>query len=308
MPSLIKRLEDIDPAVRAASALALSKFGGQASAGLNALLRLTTDAFDDVRKSSVIAIGCIGKNGSLDKKLSALQSRLQDPSNEVRCASAISLGQVGGSAAIDDLVAMLPDAEVTVRKAAAEAISYFGEASVNAVSQLALLLKDSDQRVRLATAHSLRGLGVHAVQAQLPLVECLRVEKDLQVRLISLGALPRLWGRNEKAGFHAVQALLRALEDGRPDIRAAAAEALSDMASMGQLMANTSQVEAAMMIRTKDCDEAVNRFAQACLDQIHPKAPESAEEKPPQKAVQSWRRTEGQMLKIKASINAENEK
>jgi len=308
VPSLIKGLEDQDPGVRAAAALALSKFSKQASAGLTALLHLTTDAVDDVRKAAVIAIGCIGKKGSLDKQVSTLQCCLKDSSNAVRCAAAISLGQVDGSVAIDDLVAMLTDAEVTVRKAAADSIGYFGAASANVISPLALLLKDSDQQVRLAAATSLRSLGIHASQAQLPFAECLRVEKDMQVRLVSLGALPRLWERNARAGFHAVQALLRALEDGKPEIRAAAAEALSDMACLGQLMANTPQVETAMMMRTKDCDAAVNRFAQACLDHIHPKAPESAESKQEPKAVASWRRTEGQMVKIRQAINAENEK
>eukprot|EP00931_Biecheleriopsis_adriatica_P043639 TRINITY_DN24943_c0_g1_i1.p1 TRINITY_DN24943_c0_g1~~TRINITY_DN24943_c0_g1_i1.p1 ORF type:complete len:1168 (-),score=240.58 TRINITY_DN24943_c0_g1_i1:211-3714(-) len=311
VPSLILCLGDEDSRTREASATALGHLASHASSAVPALLELTGDQNEHVRKSSLLALGRIGHH-SAGVQVETLQRCLKDDSSMVRRAAATALGELReqrGAVAIQDLVLCLKDSEANVRKAAVGALGVFGSAAAPVLSDVATCMKDVDQHVREATAVALKYLGTHAASAAPAIMEGLR-DGSPQVRQASAAALGRLWSRDVAADSSAVQILVsRGLSDSVPEVRAAAAEVLADMASLNQLGSLKELVEGAMTVRIKDCEESVRSYAQCCLDHLRPPSKEESKSWKNQEALQpnqTWRRTEGQMVRIKAALDPTN--
>eukprot|EP00931_Biecheleriopsis_adriatica_P083316 TRINITY_DN5689_c0_g4_i1.p1 TRINITY_DN5689_c0_g4~~TRINITY_DN5689_c0_g4_i1.p1 ORF type:complete len:949 (+),score=173.73 TRINITY_DN5689_c0_g4_i1:293-2848(+) len=303
-PGLARCLQASSAEVREAAALALGDFGSISQDTMSELVSLTEDSEATVRSASLLALGSIGKlGGSMDVPAAIFRARLEDPSNEVRCSACTGLGILKkgqGAVAIPDLVARLKDEDMPTRKAAARALGSYGEASAIALAELTSCMKDAEDEVRQVTATSLKYLGIFAAPAQPALVTGLR-DKSSKVRCACASALSRLWSRNQMANSAVVLALLGlggfnesdrgehlglyknrevssqakgvhaviacGLSDMDDSVRAAAAESLADMASLGNIpeyMRHT--VKSSMEGRLKDADECVRGFARNCLD------------------------------------------
>eukprot|EP00931_Biecheleriopsis_adriatica_P050946 TRINITY_DN29511_c0_g1_i1.p1 TRINITY_DN29511_c0_g1~~TRINITY_DN29511_c0_g1_i1.p1 ORF type:complete len:1153 (-),score=221.36 TRINITY_DN29511_c0_g1_i1:98-3556(-) len=311
-PALIRCLQDSDAGMRAAAAGALGQLGSHAASALPTLVPLASEENEQVRVAAVAALGTIGAQLSTSSEVPTLCASLEDNSAEVRCAAATSLGQLRsapGAQAINNLSERLKDPQAMVRRAVVKALGMFGLSTAPALPAMILCMKDSDHQVRRATAVAFETLGIHAQPAAQALIEGLR-DSNENVRRACAAAMGRLWKKGAPADLSVLQALIRVgLIDQVADVRAATASSLADFAGMGQLGQHVQMVEEAMTVRLKDSDSSVRNSAQAFLAHIRPASknkeegwrgdPAKIQDKLAHKM--NWRRTEHQMMAIKAS-------
>ena len=140
VPTLLRCLQDSDPAVRGCVATALGRIG--APQGVDALIRCLQDPAHIVRGSAATALGRIGAAQAVD----ALLHCLQDPDPANRGSAATALGRIGAPQAVDALLRCLQDSDPAVRGSAATALGRIG--APRAVEPLTRLLQDLDVGVR----------------------------------------------------------------------------------------------------------------------------------------------------------------
>ena len=161
----------------------------------------------------------------------ALMRALKDPDSGVRAASARALGELGAREAVAELTRLLSDRGTA--QAAAEALGRIGDRK--AVAALATLLVDPGAPVeaRRATATALGLLGDPVAAKYL-----ISALEDPNVRWFAVDAVGALGaslpkspaGARERPLLPAVAPVARILlTDGKPDVREAAAVALSKM-------------------------------------------------------------------------------
>ncbi len=195
---------------------------------------------DDVktRRAAAARLGEIPRGLKFSRRMpdavAALIEALKDPDPTVRANAVESLPWVGGPHVNDpqvraavtksDLPAILAavkDPEAVVRAKAASALAVVNADAKTSSASLADLLNDPSASVRLA---AVRGLGDIASKADvLSSVLLARKDDDGEVRAAAVKALGAVGGQRKEA----VSALVDALRDREPDVRAAAYE-LSD--------------------------------------------------------------------------------
>lgn len=196
------------------------------------LMSLTRDSQWDVRRAAVEALGRIRHKKSLD----ALTASLRDLDQDVREAAARALGNLRERKAIGPLVLTLCDKETSVRRITAASLSRILEdwsASPEAfatIDELRLFLQDGDQEVRRRATDLLASLiaaqqnrstntAENARLAATLFLDSIR-DTDPDLRLAAAEALSRL------ADPQAQPALEQALTDSDPNVRAAAERGL----------------------------------------------------------------------------------
>ncbi len=176
---------------------------------------LLTDAAsaDDVavRKSAVTALGWFGYGASLD----LLLSRLDDISEDVRDAAWQAIVRLGGNH-LTALIQVFSDSTGDHRLSLAAALGEVGDP--RALDTLVLGLRDLSEPVQAVCAESLGRLGDQ--RALDPLIERLVGATLLYCAEAIVGAL------GEIGGPHAVQTLLRLIEDPDEEVRNATAQSI----------------------------------------------------------------------------------
>lgn len=157
-------------------------------------------------------------------RVRGLMRGLGDEDGAVRWRAAVALGEMGAAAgeAARTLADALEDSVDTVRWEAAKALGKLGPAAREAVPGLAAALNESDEVLRSAAATALGQIGQAAQIAVPALIRCLRAgpaaEPDAAMETLV------------KLGRASVPALIEALNEDDPLIRARAAAALTRLA------------------------------------------------------------------------------
>ena len=225
VPALIAALDDQDKQVWANALAALAAIGPDAAPAVPRLMELLDSRKsrdfrqrDTAQKQMRVAhaLGSIGE-AARPALLAALKS--DDPA--MRLGAVRALGEMGAAAkdAIPGLVETLGHADEQIRGEAADALGRFG---ADAIAPLKGALSSPDARLRAGAARALGGLGAAAAPAGPELIACLSTEKEREVRVALLAALPRTGFAQEKT----VPVLVRAFRDDDEAIRSAALNAL----------------------------------------------------------------------------------
>jgi HEAT repeat protein len=163
VPALSARLRD-DKVHRHKAAMTLAAIGGPAVLELDASLRGNEDA--ETRGLAADALLIIGKEG-----LPSLRRALGSPDKAVRLSSAnaflgsrtrqplTSMPAARRQQAAMELIPLLRDPSIEVRRAAAEGVAGAGPAAIGAADDLLALLDEKDERLQSFTIESLLAIG-----------------------------------------------------------------------------------------------------------------------------------------------------
>jgi HEAT repeat protein len=216
----------------------------RASEAVEPVCALLRDPVWEVRREAAETLGRLGDLSALD----ALTGALSDTDADVREATVIALGSLGDARAIGPLVLALRDPSSAVRRIAAATLSRidtdwssFPQARA-AAEELKPALHDNDPGVRHFVGHLLAAMNaVSAASAQVApatpgavaeqrrklAITCFtRIlgDSDRDLRHAAVDALKRLGGEGTQA------VLARARTDPDPGVRAAAQQALQELA------------------------------------------------------------------------------
>jgi RNA polymerase sigma factor (sigma-70 family) len=244
----LKMLKDRDPEFRKKAIMALGAIGVDDKRVIPALVGSLKDKVSDVPNAAAEALAFIGKDA-----VRTLQELLKGKDKELRKWAAVSLSGIGpeGKDAIPALIECLEDEDASLRGWAVGALGRMAPESKSAIPALIKLLrsdasrssavdalnrfhelavpvwrealKDRDDKIRAAAAESLALIGGAAKGANPDLIRAL-ADKDQEVRQRAGIALVRV-------GAEAVPALVEALKDKDPVIRAGSAQVLGEMGS-----------------------------------------------------------------------------
>ena len=201
-------LQSSVPAVRANAAAALGRAGEKSV--VPALIVALNDSEKSVRCAAAKALGSLRDL----RAAPALANALSDNNSNVRFYAAHALGEIADPKATDALLAALRDAEWSVRDEAAWALRQTGDARIAA--PLAAMLKEKHAPVT-HIVWLLQQVG--GKQAVAPLAALL-ADRETETRMRAVNAL------SELRAPQGIDPLVRALKDGDPGIRRAAAEGL----------------------------------------------------------------------------------
>ncbi|WP_214084338.1 HEAT repeat domain-containing protein [Methanoculleus sp.] len=202
------RSDDVD--VRWMAAVALGEIGDPAA--IPALMGALNDEDAYVRSRAALALGAIGEVAR-----EGLVANLSTGNERVRWGAALALGSIGGESAIAALIGALRDPDGDVRQQACGALGDIGEP---ALPSLIEALRTDDEALRQGAIAALDLVGRPAVA---PLALALGTGDDWRVRRGAARALGEIGERR------ATDALIRALDDEREEVREAAREALGSI-------------------------------------------------------------------------------
>ncbi|MGD9124646.1 MAG: HEAT repeat domain-containing protein [Desulfarculaceae bacterium] len=243
VPALINALEDEDPEVRGQVIKALGRLGdGRAVPSLAKLLSQQHPQVSHLALEALVTISGPEVRNLFIKGLSS-----QDPACRELCARGLGRQELAGS--YEDLLFLIDDADVHVRRAAVSAILACGDPSC--LDHLAGVLEDPATEVRATLVNGL---------AQLNHPECKKFwlkaleDPSPEVRLNAVKGLGRT-GAPE-----ALEPLLELIENPDPHLRKSAALALGEIGA--------SQATDRLMALLSDPDPQVRSAALAALQQI----------------------------------------
>lgn len=137
VPSLLMMLDHADAGLRARIAEALGRLGDRSALGK--IISLLSDSDEAVQLCAVRAVQRIPDRRAARPLLAILS---QTENSDLRCQAVIALAATGSEKVIPALTALLPDADVELKRAIAEALSRIGTAG--AAETLATLLHADD--------------------------------------------------------------------------------------------------------------------------------------------------------------------
>jgi HEAT repeat protein/energy-coupling factor transporter ATP-binding protein EcfA2 len=223
--ALIAALSDDDSDVRDRAAGSLVQLSQASPQVTDALIAALSNDKVHVRSWAAGSLGQLGQGSP--QIVEALLAALGDVSPNVRSRAARSLGQLGQASpqVVDALLAALGDDDWPVRSSAAGSLGQLGQASPQVVDTLLTALDDDDANVRYRAAWSLGQLGQASPQVAEILTEVLQKVDDWTRRYDAA----RLLGQVVTVDESLVLALWSGLLDEDGDVRAACAEALSNL-------------------------------------------------------------------------------
>ncbi|HTU26269.1 MAG TPA: HEAT repeat domain-containing protein [Pirellulales bacterium] len=258
-PALAAALGDKEHHVRSHAAYALGALGPGGAPYTKQLVALITDPDMHVRRAVVRAIGKIHSDPEIvvpamvqalstadpSDALAAIRSlamygekaapaaikvlKEAPPKSKARYWACVLLAELGPKAepGIDPLKAALSDEDPGTRMQAALALGQIGPAAKSAVPALVHVLDDDALTgVRYTAAYALGQIGDKEAVASLKKAS---VGKDTLLSTLSIWAIAKLEPENEQAVGKAIDAIVSAMEDKRPEVRQAAAQALWDL-------------------------------------------------------------------------------
>jgi HEAT repeat protein len=245
---LVELLNHDSPGSRASAARALGRIGLADPRVLGHLRKRVRDDDRDVRLEAARALGALGPAASA--AMPDLAANVRHPGRDVRRAAGAALVRIG-KPAVPELVKLLADSDILVRRQALEALREIGPDSAEALAALQALVKDTkdllrpqaiaaltavgkpaaptlaglltDREVRLDAAAALARLGADGAAARPALTEALAPATTPAFRQALLAALAALG----PAARESVPALVKAASDSDDGTRARALEALA---------------------------------------------------------------------------------
>ncbi|MCI0455869.1 MAG: HEAT repeat domain-containing protein [Gemmataceae bacterium] len=221
LPVLTASLKDKDPGVRINALVVLGDMGSGAKSAVPLIGQALRDKEQDVRLEAVLTLGEIGPPAKalvldLFATLTDDELRLLEP------AVAVTLGNIG-TAALPALTNALTHKDAARRRTAAYALSLIGAKADEAMPALIKALTDSDPDVRSRAARTLGKVGSKAKDA-LPKLQAAVKDKDASVRISAALAVAQVSG-----GEDSVAILAGALQDAKEYVREQAAAALREL-------------------------------------------------------------------------------
>jgi HEAT repeat protein len=252
------------------------------------LLVLTSDENHEVRKLSRTVLDGLGK-GAVAELIKVLKDPAQPETSHVAAAAALAT-IVPGKDNLLDLVRLLKDAKVELRRAAADALAKLGPDAIDVLAELIAAMRDDDGAVRAGVGRAIKNTGRPgaaklqgmlaketdaAVKANLAtalrlttfggkettlpaLIDALADKEDIVAR----AAAEMLGGLGESA----VDPLVGALKDPNPSVRRHATLALKDIG------ATAKKAVPLLTEALNDADPATRQFAALALGKIGPGA------------------------------------
>jgi hypothetical protein len=158
IPALIEALSDGEWKIREQAAVAISRIGVRAKAGISLLIEHLTDEVWQVRAAAAKALA--NMEGKAVSAIPALITALQDEEWQVRRAAAYALADSGKHAkdAVPALLEALNDEEWHVRRPAALALGRIGVDTYEVMSALKTALDDPERQVRMAVEEALNDI------------------------------------------------------------------------------------------------------------------------------------------------------
>ena len=150
------------------------------------------------------------------------------PKSKARYWACVLLAEFGPEAeeAVEPLTKALDDEDVGIRMQAALALGQIGPSAKSAVPALIRTLDDSLTGVRYTAAYA---LGLIGDKRAVPALKKTSVGKDTLLNTLSIWAIAKIEPENEQAVAKAIDAIIAAMEDKRPEVRQTAAQALWDL-------------------------------------------------------------------------------
>jgi HEAT repeat protein len=211
--------------VRAGAAYALGKIGPAARRACPVLIRALKDPAARVRTAAALVLGLLGPEAHGAGR--ALAAALRDEDAEVAAAAATALGNLGpeSRAAVPLLIEQQRQKDLMLRRRAVHVLAGLGPAARGAAAVLRECLGDADPVVRRDAARALVSVGPQATAPVSSLIEMLHLtEKDLDRHVRAWACLSL--GQCGPRAHRAVPPLIAALQDGDPNVYAAAVLAL----------------------------------------------------------------------------------
>ncbi|HEY1785125.1 MAG TPA: HEAT repeat domain-containing protein [Pirellulales bacterium] len=256
--ALAAALDDADHHVRSHAAYALGAIGAPSKKYVKPLVAHITDEDSHVRRSVIRAIDRIHPDpdevvpavsealSAADPSvaLAAVQSlaaygekalptavkvlRDSKPKSKARYWACVLLAEFGpeAEAGVEPLTTALADEDVGIRMQAALALGHIGPTAKSAVPALMRTLGDSLTGVRYTAAYA---LGMIGDKQAVPALKKTSVGKDTLLNTLSIWAIARIEPDNQQAVDKAIDAIIAAMEDKRPEVRQTAAQALWDL-------------------------------------------------------------------------------
>jgi HEAT repeat protein len=261
VPALCQVIEDDDPNVRVAAAVALDLIGSTEPSVANGLLgRLQDEGVDDlgrvVWKTAALALARLRPDVAAE-----LTARLDSPLRHERRGAAFALSGQGerGRAAVPRLVQMMRQPDLPLRYAAFQGLYGIGAACQDAAPALIEMLADEDFHTQYWACRVLGKIGApEALPAIGPMIELVG-EGVPSVRKNAAAALGQI---GPAAGEAAVSGLAPAVRDGNASVRLAAVQALGRLGPFAR--AASADLQAAL----SDTDAATRVAAAVALWQV----------------------------------------
>lgn len=226
--TLVARLKDADPFVRAAAARALASLPPTPEIMVPAMEKLLDGADETTSRYALDALATIGAP-AVPRLIKALEHE------KLRAEVAYVLGQIGPAAApaTESLVGLLDDEGCDVGNEAVHALAKIGPGAKGAVAALVRAAQKPECPVRHAAVYALGKIGPDASEAE-PVLLSLVKGSDQPLALIAGWALVRIKGPSAETAAVAVPLLIAGLESPLPQSRQAAAEALGSLGALAK--------------------------------------------------------------------------
>lgn len=185
---------------------AIQVIGPSASSAIPAIIRVSTDSYEGIRRRAINALGAMGPAGEI--AIPAIAENLVfDESHAVRDAAGDALAAIGASA-VPLLRGLTQDEDPEVRWRATAALGRMGKTVDNAaIADVQRLLEDTDAVVRVTACETLWAMTADANRILSTLVREL-TNPDRQIRIRAYRLLTTM-GPDAKAAVAPVRKLLK---------------------------------------------------------------------------------------------------
>jgi HEAT repeat protein len=265
LPILVQNyLADSNVTVKLYTIRAIAKMGPAGASACDALMELTKDGTDDVRRECVLAVGKVG-GGQRDKVFPLLFAQLKDAKDkQLRALLIDGLNSLGkpSSGDVDLLKESLANSNSDVRVYCAKALGQVGADAKSAVPALKACLKNEDLATAVASAEALGKIGTEAKDAKAALLDAMQ---DTHAALSTAAADALIQIKIDKTD---VPALATSVKTGQTHVK------ISALKMLGAL----GEKEALDPIATalKDPEKAVKIQAIKSLEGFAPGMPQAA--------------------------------
>lgn len=238
VPALMEALKDTNPSVQRTAAWALGNIPGDMRVAVPALDGALQDKDRSVREAAALSLGRMGQSPELAVPVLVGMLNRDDDSRDFARDALINFGPAARPA-VPALIDMLKGKDPPLPNYAAQVLGAIGPDAQSAEPALIGVMRGTDDQDRIEAADALGKIGRDQAEAVAVTTRMLNAEEDWFVRERAAYVLGDLGPTAEPS----VPALTQALNDEDEDVRRAAAEAISKIATALQDSHRTEAVE-----------------------------------------------------------------